>query len=123
MVISCLKRKEIISNKRKEEREGILTYTEATKKNTLPTNISHAKIPNPDTHITIIQCMYHAHFENMVNPGSYEKVMNVMFKANNLPTLKIPVVPQSNIIIAKVTEAMENNAAKTSQQAQPKQAE
>lgn len=50
--------------------------------------------------------MYHAHFENMINPGSYEKVLNKMYKANNLPALKVPVVPQSDKVIAKMTEAM-----------------
>lgn len=50
--------------------------------------------------------MYHAHFENMINPGSYEKVLHKTYKANNLPALKVPVVPQSDKVIAKMTEAM-----------------
>lgn len=62
--------------------------------------------------------MYHAHFENMANPGCYEKVGNEMFKANNLPPPKVPATPQSNLIIAKVTEAMESSTKRTTQQAE-----
>lgn len=73
--MTCGKKKEKINSKKKEEREGTTTtttYSDATKRTTLPTTVTQAKLPSPDMHITIIQFMYHAHFENMINPGSYE---------------------------------------------------
>lgn len=119
--MTCVKKKEIIYNKRKEEREGTpITYSDATKKTTLPTTATQAKLPTPDMHITIIQCTYHAHFKNMINPGSYEKVVNEMFKANNLPTLKVPAAPQSEII-TKLTKEMERNSRSAVQPQQEQQ--
>ena len=57
--------------------------------------------------------MYHAHVENMLNHGSYEKVVSEMFKVNNLPQINIPVVPQSDSVIAKITEIMERTKGTT----------
>lgn len=48
------------------------------------------------------------------------RVVNDMFKANNLPTLKVPVVPQSDQLISKLTEAMESSTRKSTQ---PQQAQ
>lgn len=123
MAMSCGKKKEIINNKRKEERDSPNTYSEAARKNFPNTTLSQPKIPTPDTHIKILQCMYHAHFENMINPGCYEKVVNEMFQANKLPTIKVPVAPQSSNIIAKLTEALEPTTSTTEQPQQPEHTE
>lgn len=114
MAMTCGK-KEIINKKRKEEKEGTFTYTEDTKKSLSAPAVNQGKVPTPDTHITIIQCMYHAHFENLINPGSYEKALNEMFKANNLLVVKVPTVPQKH---TKFTEAM-NNSTNESTPPQP----
>jgi len=41
----------------------------------------------------IMTCMLHAHFQNMITPGSYELELNCTLAENNLPTIKIPRIP------------------------------
>ena len=123
MAMACGKKKTIINNKRKAEREGTASYSEATKKTMSASATTQVKIPSFDTHITIIQCMYHAHVENTTNPGSYEKAVNEFFKANNLPTLKVPIVPQSSLFLAKLTEEMERNIKRSDQPEEAQQTE
>ena len=112
MAMACRKKKEILNNKRKEGRETTIPYSEALKK---PTITTQSQIPTASTHITIIQCMYQAHMENITDPGSYEKTVNLMFEANNLPPLKVPFVPKSELLITKLTDAM-NSSTKTATQ-------
>ena len=72
-------------------------------------------MPTASTHITIIQCLYQVHMGNITDPGSYEKTVNLMFAANNLPPLKVPFVPKSELLITKLTEAI-NNSTKAAAQ-------
>ena len=106
MVMGCKKKKEILNTKRREGRENTIPYAETLKK---PTVINQIQLPTASTHVTIIQCMYQAHMENITNPGSYEKTVNIMFAANNLPPLKVPFVPNSELLITKLTDAMNNS--------------
>lgn len=110
MQMRCPKRKEVVNGKRKEEREEKKTgYSAAAKKNIqgAPTVASGQNLAIPKTHNTILQCMLHAHYINMTYPGSYEEEVNIMFKSNNLPTLKVPKDPPSAAIIAKMQEMEE----------------
>lgn len=59
------------------------------------------------THSTIDQCMLHAHFINTEFPGTYEEEVNIMFKASNLPTIKVPRDPPSARTIARLQQAEE----------------
>lgn len=43
--------------------------------------------------------MLNTHFLNTANPGSYEKELNKGLKANNLPTIKVPTMPDSTKIL------------------------
>lgn len=102
--MKCPKRKEAITNKRKEDREQKEeTYTNVTKRSinapTPPTTIPS------DTHAKIFTCMMHAHFMNMANPGSYEEELNKILELNNLPTIKVPSNPPSASIITRAYEA------------------
>lgn len=47
------------------------------------------------THFKVLTAVVHAHILNICNPGSYERELNEMLKANNLPPVKVPKVPDS----------------------------
>ncbi len=121
MAMSCKNRKEILTQKRKEEKEGATTFSGAVKKNISYAAASLPSMPTSDTHITINQCMWHAHHANAINPGSYEREVNKMFKANNLPELKVPDAPPSDLILAKMTQLMTPGAQTEAQQHQKQQ--
>ena len=122
MAMACVKKKEIINNKRKEEKERpTYTYTDAMKKNMPTTGATQLNLPTLDTHNKIIQCIYLAHNENVANPGCYEEIVNQLFKANSLPEIIIPFVPQSDKFIIKLNEAMNASTTGASQPA-PQQA-
>lgn len=55
-------------------------------------------------YVKIFSCFLHAHFMNSANLGTY-KELNKIFSLNNLPTMKIPTVPQSDKIISKFVQA------------------
>ena len=46
--------------------------------------------------------MIHAHIINIAESGSYEKELNCILKANNLPTIKVPSNPPSAKFISKL---------------------
>ena len=124
MAMKCEVRKSIINKKRKEERERPSTYAEAASTpfpnaSSIYHQMTGTKVPSSDTHTKIIQCMYHAHMYNMVNPGTYSNVVNGMFKANQLPTINIPdeFAPPSDLIIAKLFGSTETQQQQ--QQADP----
>lgn len=109
LAMRCPKRKEIITQKRKEEKErDSETYTNIVKRNTAQVQVIH---PQPITttgsdssHSTIYQAMLHSHFSNIGNPGSYANTFNNLMKAHNLPTLNIQEDPPSLEIIARLSE-------------------
>lgn len=41
----------------------------------------------------------HSHFSNVEEPGSYEKILNLTIKVNNLPEIKIPNISNSRRIL------------------------
>lgn len=50
-------------------------------------------------HAKVFAIMPHAYFSNSKQTVSYESVLNNTLKVNNLPTIKIPSVPDSNKIL------------------------
>lgn len=54
--------------------------------------------------------MIHAHFVNMTYLVTYEEELNILFKSNNLPTMKVPKNPPSAEIIAILQESEEFEA-------------
>lgn len=98
MSMRCPKKKEIINNKRKESENK--TYAEMTGGRIITTT-GKSSIPTIDnnTHTKIFTLMLNAHFLNTANPGTYEAELNKGLKANNLPTIKIPTIPDSKKIL------------------------
>lgn len=109
LAMRCPKRKEIIKNKRKQEKEGVTSYTGAVKKNMNFAAMTQQSQPSPNTHNTIYQCMLHAHFVNAGTHGEYERVLNNLFTDNNLPTIKISETPNSLLILKKLEEGSNAN--------------
>lgn len=88
----CPSKKELINSKRKESENK--SYAEITGRGTI---INSGKISTPaidnNTHTKIFTIMLNAHFLNTANPGTYESELNKGLKANNLPTIKVPTIP------------------------------
>ena len=121
MAMSCKIRKEKINNKRREERERPRSYVAAAKQG-LPFE-NQVKFPDLDIHTKILQCMYQANMYNMVQPGSYERVVNGMFHANNLPKINIPeeCIPPSELIITKLLGSVQQQQLQKEQVQQEQQ--
>lgn len=49
--------------------------------------------------------MTHAYVMNAANPLNYEEELNKTFELNNLPTIKTPSHPPSNMIITRCLQA------------------
>ena len=129
MAMSCRKRKEFINTKRREEKERPSSYVSALKQG-LTHELPKVNFPDTDVHIKILQCMYHANINNMVQPGTYERVVNGMFQANNLPKINIPeeFIPPSHLIMTTLLgnkpplqQQQEQQATETQQQQQQQQ--
>lgn len=120
LAMRCPKRKEIINNKKKQDRDSQTeSYNTVAKKNigTRQTDIAAQAIAStnsikPDIHTKIFTCIMHAHVVNIANPGSYEEELKKMLKMNNLITIKAPSNPPSAKILninleAETTETLE----------------
>ena len=103
----CPERKKIRDEK-KQKKEEQKTYSGVTA-SSAPNQAS--SIPNfslgEDLSATILTCMYQAHTMNMINPGTYNKEMNILYKINNLPKVNLPDNPPSAEILnkAQITSA------------------
>ncbi len=109
LAMRCAKRKEVIKLKRKQERErNNTTYSNIAKPTTTLGTYRPPANTNEDM-LRINTCILHAHYRNLENPGTYEVELNKVLKLNNLPTIKIPEIPNSskilNIPITKPTPA------------------
>lgn len=98
MSMRCPKKKELINYKRKESENK--TYADITGRSTL-INPEKSNLPNIDnnTHTKIFTIMLNAHFLNTANPGCYKEELNKGLKANNLPTIKTPTIPNSKKVL------------------------
>lgn len=95
MAMKCQKKKELINMKRKES-ENVTSGDVLGRKRT--TTIPKKQITSTidsNIHAEIFTFMLHAHFLNSADPGTYENELNKTLKENNLPTVKIPTVPDS----------------------------
>ncbi len=97
MAMRCIKRKEIIKRKRKEEEtRSKLTYAGITMTNSTQkqkyTHQTQQNIPTvtKDELLKIHTCIIHAHQRDLDNPGTYEQELNNALTLNNLPNIKIP---------------------------------
>lgn len=114
LAMRCQKRKDIINQKRREEKEReTTTYTEIAKRGGTKTVQAIQPQPANTEHNTMYLCMLNAHFHNAGNPGEYEDALNKILNMNNLPSLK---VPDSNPPSAKILSAinLESNKANVS---------
>lgn len=114
LAMGCPKRKAIVNQKRKEQKEkGSTTYSETLKRNTSrqPQVIQNQPVnttENGSERTTIYQAMLHSHFVNVGRPGSYSQTFNNLMVAHNLPTLNIQEDPPSLEIITRLSAAEAN---------------
>lgn len=98
----CKIRKDIINNKRKEEKEKAKnSYSSILKQAPNMTANQNAYQPNitATIHATIVTSIVHAHFDNIGTPGTYEKLLNEMLTENQLPPVKAPANPPAKKIL------------------------
>ena len=92
LAMKCVKRKEILKEKRNQQNERQkMTYSNICQK-TSPATIPNFQIPSitKEELLQINICVAHAKLKNQENPGSYSYELNRILKANNLPTIIIP---------------------------------
>lgn len=105
MAMRCPMRKDILNEKRKEDKEKTeATYTATLKKNLpIPTfNLPTNDQPISDRHDRMYMCMLHAHYKNSEQPGTYSKVLNKMLTDNKLPTIIVEDNPPSQRILSAI---------------------
>ncbi len=110
MAMKCIKRKEVIKEKRNQINERAKTsYANITQLNPTSTNMSIQLQQTPTVSkeelLKIHICVAHAENQDQKKPGTYQYELNRTLKANNLPTIIIP------------DEENENNPGKTQAQA------
>lgn len=126
MSMKCTKRKEVIKKMRQEENEkGENTYAQATKTLNDPDIANMGKLQiDKSAHMKIYSSLIHAHMMNVINPGSFESELNATLEINNLPTIKIPRVPNSAKLLATIsnleskTDGMDTSEDQASRQAE-----
>ena len=104
LAMRCIKRKKIMKEKRREEAErNRLGYAGITTVNTTQPQHSQPQMPiNLQPTITredmlkINICIAHAHRQDLLKPGSYEKELEQTLLLNELPTIKIPKTSQTS---------------------------
>lgn len=97
----CPERKKIIESKRKvtmTQSSQQNTYSDAIKKTTATYTLPDIQIEK-ETPTKILTCILHAHICNIGEPGTYNKILEDTLKANNLPPIVIPHVPNSKKIM------------------------
>lgn len=90
----CPKRKEIINEKRTALQNTPQPHSYAAAAQQTTPNLNFAMPANRMDQI--LTCVIHAHLANAINPGSYQKELNDMLKANDITEVKVPHVPDSN---------------------------
>ncbi len=96
LAMRCPIKKQIIKNKREEEREkNKMPYTGAVKTSiqSVPvTQLGVHSVPliTKEEMLQIQICIAHARMKELDRPGSYEAELNKTLKLNNFPTIKIP---------------------------------
>ncbi len=110
--MTCPMRKTAIKEKR-EMNKNTNTYAGAAKNTASTQSFSAHTNIDKDLHLKIYSCMLHAHIMNISEPGCFEAELNATFTANNLPTIKIPRTPKSDLLIKKLTEEEEKTVTDT----------
>ena len=96
MAMRCIKRKEIIKNKREEKlQRSKRTYTGAARTNLQPAaqpqlGLQNAPIVTREEVLKLHISIAHAKMKDVDCPGSYETELHSILKLNDLPTIKIP---------------------------------
>ena len=115
LYMRCKMRKDAIKKKRNEEK---VTYSETLKTNITPNVQPLGLMPTHDNvYIIIYSCMIHTHLMNVIEPGCYEEELKATLKENNLPSIKIPRVPDSSKLLSTLanletrTNVMETEGA------------
>ena len=101
LAMRCPERKKIIESKRKvtmTQSSQQNTYSDAIKKTTATYTLPDIQIEK-ETPTKILTCILHAHICNIGEPGTYNKILEDTLKANNLPPIVIPHVPNSKKIM------------------------
>ncbi len=123
LAMKCSRRKEVIKEKKKEETErGRMTYTGVTRsliqQQSETNHYSPPSISREDI-LRINICVSHSHYRNIEYPGTYEEELNKILKLNNLPSIKIPDIPNSaeiyNITTGKSSTTKETESESTTQ--------
>lgn len=57
--------------------------------------------------------MFHAHFMNIAEAGTYSKVLNETLKTNNFPTIKVPDNPPSPKLISATKRQQDKKEKET----------
>ncbi len=106
LAMKCVKRKEIIKEKRTQDNERQkMTYSNIIQSTTLP-KLPTYNLPqiSKEELLKINICVAHAQIKNQEKPGSYTNELNKVLKANNLPDIIIPDEAEDN------TEQMDDGA-------------
>lgn len=102
LAYKCLERRRaVVTAKEAKKTRQPQTYSGAT------TSASPVPIPSlpaiqVDTITSIFTSMAHAHFQNSINPGSFETELNKVLTANKLPAIKIPEVPDPSQLLPSI---------------------
>lgn len=111
LAMACPIKKQLIKQQEQKEKEQKEMKKRATYATALKTVINETA-PQPKqtiiqlsqfTHQKILTAVIHAHIMNICHPGSYEKELNDMLTFNNLPTIKVPTVPDSTKLFQAVS--------------------
>lgn len=104
LAFKCPERKKIEKAKKEETKaKKDLTYSTATTKNLKPNmltsnNTNNNQVTTDSSH-KILTCIYLAHVYNVEHPDTYEDALNAYLVSNNLPEVKVPLVPNSRAIL------------------------
>lgn len=119
LAMKCQKRKDVINQKRKDERENT-TYSNVTKRNTntqhQQINYSGMPVISPSSHQLSYDCFMYAHMINAGKPGSYQVEVNNIRKMNNLPPIKTPDNPPSLLILKVMSNQTNTHLVTTTEE-------
>ena len=114
LAMQCIKRKEIIKNKRalSNEKQN-MTYANIAQASTTP-KVATPILPqvSKEEILLIHICVVHAQVKDQQKPGTYAKELNKILKENKLPSVIIPDEPD---VTAEQPEAAATSQYKTQQ--------
>ena len=105
LAMKCTMRTNILKEKKKEELERKKnTYAETTrtwrkqKPHIIQPQLSFQTTFTRDDTLKTNMCVAHAHYKNIDDPGTYAEELNTILTLNDLPSVKIPGDPDSELI-------------------------